>query len=270
MRTQALALIAFIFCLTTAHAETVNGNGKIVTKEVSVQNYDKIELGGNINHSGNSWGKQKSPCFNYTQGKNSSLKITIDENLFPLLVIQSKDNCLSIRTEKNTQIKPTQYLIEGSSIELRGIKISGSMDFRTQNSIKGENLDIKVSGSSDINFEHPVLLKSGEFVVSGSGDITSNDLNCVDLSCKVSGSGDIQLKGKVDRAKYSVSGSGDISAFGLSVKELDCSVSGSGDAEVYATDKMNLSVSGSGEIEYKGSATIHQSKSGSGSIRSVN
>ena len=100
-------------------------------------------------------------------------------------------------------------------------------------------------------------LRLGEFSVSGSGDLVFEDLDCKNLTSKVSGSGDITLKGKADEARYSVSGSGDIKAYDLSVNDLSCSVSGSGDARVYAKDNMNLSVSGSGDI-------------GSGSIQGAN
>lgn len=270
MKTQVVALIAFIFCFMAANAKTVVGNGTIITKEVSVSSYDKIHLGGNINCSGRMFGKQKFPCFLYTQGKDTPLRITIDENLYPFLVIESKNNCLSIRLQQNTQIEPTQYKIEGGSRELVEIQTNGPMNFETQNAFKGENLEIRVSGSSDLVFAHPARLRSGDFAVSGSGDISFTDLICGNLDCLVSGSGDIDLKGKGEQADFTVSGSGDIEAFGFAPKQLDCSVSGSGDAEVYATDHMNLSVSGSGEIKYKGPATVQQSKSGSGSIRKSN
>ena len=93
-------------------------------------------------------------------------------------------------------------------------------------------------------------LRLGEFSVSGSGDLVFEDLDCKNLTSKVSGSGDITLKGKADEARYSVSGSGD--------------------ARVYAKDNMNLSVSGSGDIRYKGPANVNKSKSGSGSIQGAN
>lgn len=270
MKTQAVALFAFLFCLTATQARTVEGNGKVITKEISVKGYDNIELSGNIQFSKGIFNNQKPPHFQYTQGKDTPLKVTIDENLFPLLVITCEGNSLSIKTENNTQIKPTQYVIAGGSKELRKLKVSGSMDFIGQNSIQEERMDIKVSGSCDVIFEHPVLLKNGEFSVSGSGDIKFSNLACDELKCQVSGSGDINLKGKADQADYSVSGSGDITAFDFAPKNLRCSVSGSGDAKVYATNRMDLSVSGSGDISYKGPATIHQSKSGNGDIHKAN
>lgn len=274
MKTKLVAVIVLIFCAFMAEASKVEGNGNIITKEISVDNYSEIELGGNIEYSGNNfWGNRsnkKFPVFKYTHGRSASLKITIDENLFPLLSIKSNNGRLAIRIQDGIRIKPTQYVIEGSSKTLKYLKTSGPMDFEAQNAFSEDQLEIKISGSSDVKFPHNVKLRLGEFSVSGSGDLVFEDLDCKNLTSKVSGSGDITLKGKADEARYSVSGSGDIKAYDLSVNDLSCSVSGSGDARVYAKDNMNLSVSGSGDIRYKGPANVNKSKSGSGSIQGAN
>ena len=53
MKTKLVAVIALIFCAFMAEASKVEGNGNIITKEISVDNYSEIELGGNIEYSGN-------------------------------------------------------------------------------------------------------------------------------------------------------------------------------------------------------------------------
>ena len=73
------------------------------------------------------------------------------------------------------------------------------MDFEAQNAFSEDQLEIKISGSSDVKFPHNVKLRLGEFSVSGSGDLVFEDLDCKNLTSKVSGSGDITLKGKADR-----------------------------------------------------------------------
>lgn len=137
MKTKLVAVIALIFCAFMAEASKVEGNGNIITKEISVDNYSEIELGGNIEYSGNNfWGNRsnkKFPVFKYTHGRSTSLKITIDENLFPLLSIKSNNGRLAIRIQDGTRIKPTQYVIEGSSKTLKYLKTSGPMDFEAQN-----------------------------------------------------------------------------------------------------------------------------------------
>lgn len=137
MKTKLVAVIVLIFCAFMAEASKVEGNGNIITKEISVDNYSEIELGGNIEYSGNNfWGNRsnkKFPVFKYTHGRSASLKITIDENLFPLLSIKSNNGRLAIRIQDGTRIKPTQYVIEGSSKTLKYLKTSGPMDFEAQN-----------------------------------------------------------------------------------------------------------------------------------------
>ena len=106
MKTKLVAVIALIFCAFMAEASKVEGNGNIITKEISVDNYSEIELGGNIEYSGNNfWGNRsnkKFPVFKYTHGRSASLKITIDENLFPLLSIKSNNGRLAIRIQDGT------------------------------------------------------------------------------------------------------------------------------------------------------------------------
>ena len=150
MKTKLVAVIALIFCAFMAEASKVEGNGNIITKEISVDNYSEIELGGNIEYSGNNFlgnrSNKKFPVFKYTHGRSASLKITIDENLFPLLSIKSNNGRLAIRIQDGTRIKPTQYVIEGSSKTLKYLKTSGPMDFEAQNAFSEDQLEIKISG----------------------------------------------------------------------------------------------------------------------------
>ena len=61
MKTKLVAVIALIFCAFMAEASKVEGNGNIITKEISVDNYSEIELGGNIEYSGNNfWGNRSN------------------------------------------------------------------------------------------------------------------------------------------------------------------------------------------------------------------
>lgn len=64
MKTKLVAVIALIFCAFMAEASKVEGNGNIITKEISVDNYSEIELGGNIEYSGNNfWGNRSNKKF---------------------------------------------------------------------------------------------------------------------------------------------------------------------------------------------------------------
>lgn len=272
MKTKIGLLVLLMLCTWVGKAEKIKGNGNLITKDVKVSEYDEIEIGGNIEYT-SSWGagKNNSPVsFNYAQGGSASLQITIDENLFSLLEIESSGGKLSIRTENEMHLSPTKLQIKGNSKKLNKIVTHGCMDFFVKSALSGDKLEVKVSGSSDVVMDQSVRYSTCELSVSGSGDITIDKLNAQMLKNSVSGSGDIHLKGNAEEGKYSVSGSGDLSAYGMNVKRLDCSVSGSGDAKVYASEKLNLSVSGSGDLSYKGPASVQKSITGSGDIHKAN
>ena len=76
---------ALILCAFSAEAVKVKGNGNVITKEIPVSEYDKLDLGGDVSVSKNGpWGGKNAdgPIFKYTHGKAATLTITMDENLF--------------------------------------------------------------------------------------------------------------------------------------------------------------------------------------------
>ncbi len=264
---------ALILCAFSAEAVKVKGNGNVITKEIPVSEYDKLDLGGDVSVSKNGpWGGKNAdgPIFKYTHGKAATLTITMDENLFEYLKVKSDGGELSIRTRNNTRIRPTRCVIESGSENLESLRVSGSMDFESQNAIEEESLDIKVSGGGDISFPEKVTTRSCRFTISGGGDLDCGQLDCGELACKVSGGGDARLRGKADKADYTISGGGDLNAYGIDVRVLECSVSGGGDARVRASETMKLSASGGGDLYYKGPAKVSKSKSGAGDIHDAN
>ena len=107
---------------------------------------------------------------------------------------------------------------------------------------------------------------------SGSGEIFSNDSLIVAnfLNTNISGSGNINLKGKVPNQNITVSGSGNYLTFGLESDECVISLPGSGNCEVNVSSTLDVFISGSGSIYYKGDPTINSNITGSGSIINSN
>lgn len=278
MKTGIITLMILLFsctaCIVVVNAEKIKGNGKLVTKHVQISDFDKIEIGQGIN-SGSKMlmkkGVETSPVFNYTQQKgSSSLRITIDENLYPLLKFKTSDQTLSISVANNDQVEPTKLVISASSENLKRVGVSGCIDFNLLSALSGDNLELYVSGASDLNMSQSARLNNCKIMVSGAGNVVVDDLNCTNIDCKVSGAGDIDLKGNAVDGVFKVSGSGDIKAYGFEVKRLDCAVSGSGDVKVYVTEKLDARASGSGDIQYKGNPSAKTRVSGSGDINRVN
>lgn len=253
MKTKGLLLIALLlgWTITGQAADRVKGDGNIITRTIPVEDFDRIVVGDNIEPKGNPFGgKKKYPTFNYMQTLGTaSLQITMDENLFSVLdIIQTKGE-IKIQTKNNrVKIQPTQLKISGSSRELSYVGISGCMNFISENQLKSDKL---------------------EMAVSGVGDITIEDFTCDELSCNVSGVGNIYLSGKVKSARYGVSGVGKVYAFGCQVENLRCDVSGVGGMQVWATESLKANASGVGGIKYKGDPKTELNASGVGSIKQV-
>lgn len=211
------------------------GNGNIVEKEISISDYTKLKLSG-----------QGSLIYEQKPNEQAYLRIEIDENLFPLLEINSNDNSLSI---EHKNIRPTKYNIYTNSRELAEMSISGSSDIQLKGTINTDNFKISTSGSNKI---------SGE------------QIHCNLLETRLSGSSKLMLGGEAKKAEYHISGSGNINSLGLNTDSLEIRVSGSGDIEAVAEKNLDVHISGSGKVKYKGNPTIQQSISGSGSITSIN
>jgi hypothetical protein len=105
--------------------------------------------------------------------------------------------------------------------------------------------------------------------LTGSGDATVRGLSGGTFGAQLAGSGDVTLKGRVERLNITVSGSGDVDAFGLDSVEARVTCSGSGDVRVKASDRVDAAVSGSGDVRYRGNPkTVERSVAGSGTVES--
>lgn len=278
MRTKVIFLAVMLFSIIMAgFASDKKGNGKLITRNITVSDYNEIEIKGSCINSDNSfnklWGNLKSSendspqLFNYTQSSNAaSLTVTIDENLFSELNIRVAENKLVIDTKNNSRITPTRLFIEGNSSLLKSVHIFGPLDFRVKGTFKADDLSLKITGSGDIELKESLKVLNLITEVVGSGDITIEKLTCNDINARVSGSGDIFLAGKAQQGTYTVAGSGDIKAYDLNVENLKCSVAGSGDIKANASGTLDASVAGSGDIEYRGNASVNTSVAGSGDI----
>ncbi|NQZ44999.1 MAG: DUF2807 domain-containing protein [Flavobacteriaceae bacterium] len=238
---KKLLTLSMVLCTIVACAQwgkRVKGNGKVVTIERSVGDYDVVALAG--------WFDVE-----LVEGQEGELTLTGEENLLEYIKTEVKDGKLTIKTKRGVNLKPSNWkdgiLIIVPVESVRGVSLSGSGD------IVGKT-----------------VLKSNEFKtsISGSGDI-SLEVEANEVKASMSGSGDINLAGKATDFTVSVSGSGDIKAYELEADFVDAQVSGSADIRVTAKQSLKARVSGSGDISYKGNPKkIDTKSSGSGDITS--
>jgi hypothetical protein len=103
--------------------------------------------------------------------------------------------------------------------------------------------------------------------ISGSGTVTVEKLNQRELGLAISGSGDIQAQGTVERVSAEISGSGNVRLADVAMKRLKTRISGSGRVEAGPTDEADIHLSGAGTVKLLTKpAALHTKISGAGRI----
>ena len=103
--------------------------------------------------------------------------------------------------------------------------------------------------------------------INGSADVTMNRINQEKLDLLITGTGDINVTGRVGELTAIIDGSGDMRLANLKSHSAIARISGSGDINVYATDNLIAEITGSGDINYRGNPrSLQKSIRGSGDI----
>jgi hypothetical protein len=311
MKTKTAIFLIALLAITASlpvHSETIKGNKNIITKTISIKDYNEVSAAGNM-------------TFEYEQSdKEPYFEITVDENILPYINIEVQGKKLIVAPKKrnedgwnnsNYNLNPTVYKIKSNSKELQKISFAGSGQFIANSPLRTSSFAIDMAGSGKIELTRPVTathikanmagsgsINAGELAIdntdlnmAGSGKIVINKglkgnhakLNLAgsgklivykaDVSkadCNLASSGELTITGTTNEASYNTAGSGKINASDCKASQVSANVTGSGRVELYASTQLNASVMGSGNITYKGNPSVKSSKSGSGSIKPAN
>jgi len=234
--------LLFTSCLNLIAKETVNGNGELTTKSITISDFSKIEIETYVE-------------VNFSQEQNpGSLEFTVDENLWEYYDIHTKDDVLYIKLKdeykKQVQLKATQSLLTVSSEQLVSIDIAGSSSFNFNTAFTSKELEIDLAGSSKIFANNePVEIE-----------------NC---KIEIAGSANIYLAGAIQKANIEIAGSGNIEALGCEFAQLKIEIAGSGNIEAQVTDKLAVDIAGSGNVLYKGDPEVTKNIAGSGKVKKI-
>lgn len=268
MKTKTLI---FIFCMQMinisafADNRNIKGNGTIVTREITISEYDEISIVGSMD-------------FRYEQSDAAPyLEISIDENLLPLIQAKVEGKSLIIGPKNNEEnrkssysLNPTSFTVKTNSRNIRELNAVTSGHVLVAGPIKISRLEINMVGSGTVELNKTVEGNKLECNLAGSGEVIAQSLKLESVSCSVAGSGSVEIGGHVERASYNVASSGGVQAFNCKTGKADCSVVGSGSIETSVSDYLDASIIGSGDIRYKGNPEISKSVMGSGSVEKVN
>lgn len=199
-------LLFAITLLSINSFSQLKGSGKTVTKTFNYTNFDKINF------------EDLDGKFEVEVGKPYSISVTIDDNLYPLLLVENNaaNNQLSIRLKGNNNNK---MYIEDTKIK---IKVT---------------LPKVAALKNDSN---------GFLTVSG---ITGNNLIVETLD-----NGSTELIGTIDNLDSKSTGNGVLNAKQLLVKKATVKASGNGNVYINVSDSITSKTSGNGEIINSGKA----------------
>jgi hypothetical protein len=97
-----------------------------------------------------------------------------------------------------------------------------------------------------------VLRRLESVEIEGAGDITVEDLDGDRLTIDISGAGDIEASGEVERLDLVVNGAGDIDTRDLAAERATVTINGAGDVRVRADKACTVEINGVGDVDVYG------------------
>jgi Putative auto-transporter adhesin, head GIN domain len=225
-----LIITALIVIISSCNM--ISGNGNIRAEKRNMGDFKSVKTSGSIDVEINS-------------GDTYAVSAEDDDNLLPYIVTEVNDGTLDIHYKNNTSVNNDHAKVYVTVPSLDKVIASGSADITIRDILKNpQKIEMSISGSGSI--------KGG--------------LDAPAVSVDVSGSGNIDLKGRTKDFDCTVNGSGDINCGGLQSENATVKISGSGNAHVFASVHLTASTFGSGDVYYGGNPSnpeIHTSGSGS-------
>ena len=214
------ACVAMALIMTAGNAaawsfgkDTIAGSGNLETRELDLEEFDAIDVGGAFD-------------LEISLGDRQKVVMTIDDNLWDNLEAAVSGGTLEIGWDKSCNpegdCKVEIVVRELKAMNIHGaaeVEITGyhgtSFEFRVSGAAELEmdgqvdNLEINVSGAGEIDTRE-LKAKSVEISVSGAGE--AKVYASESFEGRVSGVGSIDYWGNPEHQKTKVSGMGDINS----------------------------------------------------------
>jgi len=213
----------------------VQGSGTVVSELRHLPEFSEIRLEG-------------MGTVEITPGSRSAIEVITDDNIQPSIETEVKNGKLTISHESGRNLKPTRLNYTITVKDLKGVS---------------------VAGSGQVSCHHTLVSEDFYATISGSGDIALA-VETARLESEISGSGSVYFAGFTDTYHARITGSGDVDAFDLQTIDSSVVITGSGNCRVSVSDKLQAKITGSGDVLYKGHPRISRSITGSGKVRDRN
>lgn len=182
-----------------------------------------------------------------TMGDVEEVKIVAEDDIIDNLITEVKDGTLRIYMKQSNnwfnwnignQTRKAYVTVK----ELNTINASSGSDVQSENTLKGETLEVKASSGSDVTLD--IYYKS--------------------FSLDTSSGSDAKISGKTKNFKAEASSGSDIKAQDLESSICRVSVSSGSDASVNVTDEMYAKASSGADVRYYGNPKVKDIDESSG------
>lgn len=206
--------------------ETLEGNGKLVTREVPVSSFDALKASGVYE-------------LKLSQGSKETVKIEADENLQELFQVRNEGNKLVIDMKKmeNKDLKSKNKMkvyVTFKRIKEMELSTVGNVGSEEQLAFEDLSMENKSVGNVDLK-------------------LTANK-----IALKNTSVGNVKLSGKAQDAVVKNSGVGSLEAGSFVVQTMNIENTGIGSAEVNAEKDLKVKDSFMGKVKNKGNAPVRK------------
>lgn len=258
MNIKLLSLLSLLFltsCINITGNSGEKGNGKIISKEVSISDYSKIEGESTVNI-----------MYEQNDTKTPYLRYEIDENLSQYVSIKSERQTLTIKSTKS--LNTDNFKVYTNSKQLNYINVSGASSLDVNSELNGSKLELFLSGASSIIANYKIRVNEISAKASGASNLKAYQVETNILSISSSGSSDIKFEGSTDTLAIDASGASKITMNKLQCKTAEIKASGSSDLDLFVTEEIKGKASGASSVTYQGLPKLKSiSRSGASTIK---
>lgn len=263
MKTKSFFCVLSIFCLLLAGCmptKMVQGNGDVVSKEINVADYSRIEVyGGGVLE------------FNYKRmDAVPYLSVSTDKNIFDIMEIKVSGDKLVIRPkDRNMNIKPTRLDITANSRDLSKVNVCGGGNFYVNSTLVSPELSLEIAGSGFIHLKDVATVDEVDTDIAGSGTIQIDHLVAKKIDSDIAGSGTIIMNGVCKSGFFDIAGSGKVKALECQFEDVSNEIAGSGNIEISVSKVLKNNIAGSGDVRYRGNANVQNKIAGRGNVNQL-
>ncbi|SHF45349.1 Putative auto-transporter adhesin, head GIN domain [Mariniphaga anaerophila] len=234
MNTKKHVLFLMLMLFVGAFNAALAGNSK-KTEIRKVKNFDAVSVSTGID-------------LFLRMGDEKEVKVVADEDVVDNIITEVKNGTLRIYSKKSnffgffnfSSSSPRKVYVTVS--DLKSIEASSGSDVKSENTLRGDALNVSSSSGSDVVLD--VIYK--------------------DVSLSSSSGSDIRVTGKAKTVKAAASSGSDIDARNLISEICYANTSSGADISVFAKQEIHAGASSGGDIRYYGNPPVKNIEESSG------